>query len=204
MWELINRIVNQLITHDPEASQKLAALDGKNIQIEVSDLPLNILIQIEKDRLTIFSNEQYEHAHTTIRGPMSAYVALLLSKNLQAAIEKGLVIEGDLQAGQLFRNLAMNLEIDWEELLSHYTGDIVANSFGNFIRTAKHKRRQFFDSLSRNISEYLLEERDMLPRKEEVDQFLQAADDLRHQVDRLEARIKYLGITSGNSGTHHP
>ncbi len=210
MWDFISRIVNQLIAQDPDAAQKLSALEGKYIQIEVSDLPLYTLIHIVNEQIAIIPNgDSFVNsfgntlgnsfkAHTTLRGPMAAYLALLLSKNMQAAIKKGLVIEGDLDAGQIFRNLAMNLDIDWEEWLSHYTGDVVANGIGQFIRIAKQKKKTFFESLSLNISEYIQEERYFLPRKEEVDQFINGVDELKHQVDRLEAKMQHL------KGTHFP
>jgi ubiquinone biosynthesis protein UbiJ len=84
------------------------------------------------------------------------------------------------------------LDIDWEEHLSHLTGDIVAHKMGNLVRGIFSWGKQTTKILSQDAAEYLQEESRELPNRREVDAFLKNIDILRSDVDRLEMRVSRL------------
>ncbi|MCK4586952.1 MAG: hypothetical protein KAU29_06400, partial [Gammaproteobacteria bacterium] len=81
---------------------------------------------------------------------------------------------------------------DWEEHLSHVTGDIVAHKMGNLVRGIFSWSKNTTEILGQDAAEYLQEESRELPNRREVDGFLKNIDTLRSDVDRMEMRVSRL------------
>ncbi len=94
-------------------------------------------------------------------------------------------------AGTCSRSLA-SFSVDWEELLSGYLGDVAAHQLGNGGRAAAQWLAETRATLERDIAEYLRNEAELLPERWQIRQFLTAVDELRSDIDRLDARIKRL------------
>ena len=101
-------------------------------------------------------------------------------------------IEGDDQTAHRFSEALGGLDIDWEEQLSHITGDIAAHEIGRGLRALAREGKRIGRSSGDNLSEYLTEEARLLPHRFEVDDFLSEVDALRDDVERLAARITLL------------
>jgi len=101
-------------------------------------------------------------------------------------------ISGDVTLGQRFESVLRELDIDWEEQLSHLVGDAAAHQVGNLVRDALQWGAKSVDTLGRDLTEYLQEESRQLPQRDEVNKFLAAVDVLRNDVERLDARVKRL------------
>jgi ubiquinone biosynthesis protein UbiJ len=101
-------------------------------------------------------------------------------------------IDGDTESGHRFKQLLATVNIDWEEQLSQYSGDVIAHQLGRFLRHGKEWLQDSRQRLDRNLSEYLQEEIKLLPQQEEVDQFMSDVDALRADTDRLLARFERL------------
>jgi ubiquinone biosynthesis protein UbiJ len=109
-------------------------------------------------------------------------------------------ISGDAELGQQFSEILEALDIDWEEHLSHFTGDLVAHKLGNVVRGALSWGRQTVDTLGQDVAEYLQEESETVPNQDEAEGFMSQVDVLRTDVDRMEARVKRL---ENNLAAHH-
>jgi ubiquinone biosynthesis protein UbiJ len=107
-------------------------------------------------------------------------------------------IEGDAEVAQAFRDLLKAAQPDVEEELSRLIGDVGAHQLGNLARGALQFGQRVADTFARNVSEYLQEESRDLMTRVEVDEFIEAVDQLRDGVDRAEARLaqmrKELGV----------
>jgi ubiquinone biosynthesis protein UbiJ len=101
-------------------------------------------------------------------------------------------IDGDNQSAQRFSKALASLDIDWEEQLSHVTGDIAAHEIGRGVRAALHEGRRVASTGRENLSEYLTEEARLLPHRLEIEDFLAEIDTLRDDSERLAARIALL------------
>lgn len=97
-----------------------------------------------------------------------------------------------MELGQEFSEILEALDIDWEEHLSHLTGDLVAHKVGNLVRDVFAWGKQAADTLGQDVAEYLQEENEALPNRDEVENFLSQVDVMRTDVDRMEARVQRL------------
>ena len=90
------------------------------------------------------------------------------------------------------QNTLREIEIDWEELLSKYTGDAVAYQLGRGARAAHSFGQRLRDNLRQDLRDYLQDNIQASATQDEVDQFIQDVDKVRATADRLEARLNRL------------
>jgi ubiquinone biosynthesis protein UbiJ len=130
---------------------------------------------------------------TILSGTPLAMAKMALGPDASKVLFAGEVtIRGDVETGQQFKRLLDELDIDWEELLSRYSGDLVAHKLGNMVRATTAWGQQALNILGQDAAEYLQQEGQDLPLPTAVQQFMQEVDDLRDGTARLEARVTRL------------
>ena len=101
-------------------------------------------------------------------------------------------IRGDTELAHQLSKILGAMDIDWEEQLSHLTGDLIAHRVGNLLRATRDWGANSNATLSLDIQEYLQEELRLLPGRLEIEHFLGSVDTLRDDVERLQARMTLL------------
>lgn len=194
---LLERSVNTYLRLDPETLSRIADLQGRVLKIEIHDWnPPNICFYIrpEANGVKIFRH-YHEKPDAIIKSPLTHLIRTgLKSKTNPAKLAQELEIEGDIEFAQTISHILQNIEIDWEEYLSHYIGDVSSHQIGRFVRGFYQFTCEAFQQLQRNVSEYLQEESGLLPPREEIEDFFADVRILCDDVDRLEARIKLLNL----------
>lgn len=184
--------INQVVALDPDTVERMRSLQGKVIAIELQGLNVCLYLIPRAQGLNVFGHYEGE-ADTVLRGTPVAMAKMGLAKEAGDVLFAGDVeITGDVELGQQFRNILDGLDIDWEEHLSHFTGDIIAHKLGNLVRGVVKWGKESANTLSQDAAEYFQEESRDLPNPGEVENFLKAVDMLRSDVDRLQARITRL------------
>lgn len=110
------------------------------------------------------------------------------------------ILAGDELLAQNFIDALRGIEIDWEEQLSHLTGDLVAFKVGQGVRafltqsntTQDHLRNHLTNHLGQTIKEYLHFELNALPTQAQVTRFTQSNQQTAQAVDVLSDRIERL------------
>ncbi len=191
---MLNRIINRVIQFDASTKTRLAHLDGKCLYLQISDLKLDFDIFFTKTNIRLQSKKigTQNEAQVQVKAPVAALIAFAGSKKIKEATERGLIIEGDIELAHEIQNFVMGLDIDWEEMLSRYTGDIFAHAFFQGIRKAENKKRGIIENLSFSARNFLQEEQRLLPTAIEVEYFNHSVDELRNEVDRLEMRVQLI------------
>jgi ubiquinone biosynthesis protein UbiJ len=101
-------------------------------------------------------------------------------------------VSGDATVGQRFAESFKALDLDWEEPLAKTFGDVAGHHMAKFVRSAAAFGMRASDSFSHSLSEYLTEETGWVLGRNELNDFYDQVDELREDVDRLEARVKRL------------
>ena len=163
-------------------------LPGHCVCMQLDGLDIPIYFRFTDDAVFLF--DAYEQQpDTTIQGTPLALLASGLSGE---AHTRDLKIDGDLQVAQAFEKLLAKIDIDWEEIVSRYTGDAVAVQLGEFARTFRQWGRQSASAFADDLRDYLQIEARQLPLPAEVDRFNDAVDEVRAAVERFEMRVDRL------------
>jgi ubiquinone biosynthesis protein UbiJ len=188
---LLEEIGNRALRLDADTLRRLGEMDGKVIGLRVlrdAQPPLEFFVFPSAAGLQL--REQVDRIpDVTISASSVMFARLAFGRPLAAG---EIQVSGDMDLGQRFQRLLGKIDIDWEERLSHFTGDIVAHQLGNAARGLRVFGRQAFDTLTRDVSEYLQEEARLVARREQVERFLNDVDRLRADTDRLEKRLERL------------
>jgi ubiquinone biosynthesis protein UbiJ len=186
---LLERAVTQARADSPRAVELLAELSGRTLRVQVLGTPFIVRIQSDGQALHL---RQGESADATIVGAPLSLLALA-GRDPQAVITRGDVrIDGDAQIAQRFRELGMLLRPDLEAGLSQLFGRSGAHVAILGLRAAQTWARATAWTATQNIAEYLAHERGDLVSRAESEHFLRGVDQLREQVDRIEARLNRL------------
>lgn len=182
--------MGSLLRLDPEALERAAAMAGKTIAVELAGLGQTIYLSPEAAAIRLRADHSGE-VHVRIRGTPLALLAMSADSE-GASVASGVEIIGDVALGRHLQSLLAAFSVDWEELLSGYLGDVVAHQLGNGGRAAAQWLAETRATLERDVAEYLRNEAEILPERWQIRQFLTAVDELRSDIDRLDARIKRL------------
>ena len=184
--------LNQYLTLDEDVNLFLSPIAGKVIAINI--LPFNETFYFCPTENEIQLLETYvSEVDATISGTLSALGLMGLSSTPMRSIFSGdVVIEGDTQVVHKFQQLFEKLDIDLEEKLSQFTGDVIAHNIGNFFRSGQNWTKETIETFKLNSKEFLQEETRDLPTETEANILNQQIDEIRSDFDRLSARIALL------------
>lgn len=193
---ILAKAMNAYIGLDPDTAVKLKALAGQTVRLEITGLPLNLNFNIDllfnSTGIEILQNYQGV-VNTTLRGTPLALMKLGLGPTSASSFFNSEVsISGDLELGQTVKNILDHMEIDWEEHLSHFIGDVPAHQLGNAARAAQQFGQQASESLRKSLSEYLHEEKRLVVTQAELTDFFDDVSQVRNDVERLAARVELL------------
>jgi ubiquinone biosynthesis accessory factor UbiJ len=184
--ETIVRVLNHLLAGQPWLRERLVAHAGRACRLEV--FPLTLQLRVAEDG-ALRHDPHAQETDATIR--MSAVsAARLLAGDERARAE--IDLSGDPVLAGALRSVLQELRWDVEEDLSRVVGDIAARRLVQGARSAASWQASAARSVAANLAEYLVEERALLARKDEVQRWAQEVGELRDAVERLEKRIQSL------------
>ena len=190
--------LNKYLALDADASVFLKPLAGKIVAFKIMPLDWVVYLCPTEDSIQLLEHYQGE-ADTILTGSVGALAMMGLSTNPMRSIFSGAVkIEGDMATGKRFQRLFDQLDPDFEEQLSHYTGDVIAHKTGQIFRSGHAWGQATLTTLQLNISEFLQDETRDLPPQPEVDIFFKKVDELRSDFERVAARVNSLQQTLQN------
>ncbi len=183
---------NQYLSLDPEALPRFESMEGKVIAVEILGLNESVYLFPGADSIMVMSDFDGE-ADATISGSPIALAKLGVADDAASIMFSGEVkISGDTRLGNQFKKVLSQLNIDWEEQLSKFVGDVAAHQVGNAVQSFSKWFRRSKQSLELDVGEYLQEESRLIPTNAELNKFIKDVDVLREDVDRLQAHIERL------------
>jgi len=189
--EALEQGINTALRLDPDGSAALGRLTGKVIAIELEGSPLTLYCLPGPGSLTLLTHYAGE-PDTILSGRPLALFKLVSGDSRRVLFEGEVKICGDVELGQHFKQVLDRLHLDWEEGLSHLTGDVVAHKAAHLLQEVVTWWGNARARVEVNGAEYLQQEIGVLPTRTEVEQFYQDVESLRDDVARLSARFELL------------
>ena len=184
---------NRLLSLDQQVVDRCRDLQGYCIQIHITDLDFNVYCHPGSWGMRLSLDEPAKTVDATISGRVVALISLATQEDkVSTSIREGVSINGNASVAQQTQKIFSEMELDWEEALSQYTGDILAYRIHQQARNASQWLRKSVNSLSQTTSEYLREESRLSPTQVEFERFQQQATMLKQGVERAEVRLRHL------------
>jgi ubiquinone biosynthesis protein UbiJ len=196
----IELAMNQLLKLDDDSQQRLKKLSGKSLQVAIKELPWPLLFTFSEqiDVRTVFASDKDldpipEPADCLIELDLETLPKLKDSSQLTKLIQqKQLSLIGDIYVAQTFSALLKDLDIDWEEQLSQYTGDVVAHQTFTSMRTMFDTAKAQIEQSTIELGERLTQSDSIAVKPSEVIEFSRDVSVLRSATERLSARVALL------------
>lgn len=188
----VEHIINRLISDDKDALLRMARLSGKCIELCIVNKSIRIYIWPSSSGVKLDTTSE-DRVDVTIKGSTSDMLSYVLAaKESTSSQKRNLEVIGDIGLAQEFQNIMKSIDIDWEEYLSAYTGDVLAHTLGNIFKAGAEYTAYASNKMREDISEYLMYEKRVLLSDIEVNEFISKIDVLRDDVERLKIRIDRL------------
>jgi len=192
---VIETALNKLLTLDTSSPQRMTALKEKTVGVNVVELKQPLFFNFSERRVEVLG--QYEGdvaAQLTL--DISALMTLKNNGDINALIKSDkLSLNGDIKTLQVFADLLTKLDIDWQEHLSVYTGDVLAFKLSQSINKLAKAASNQAEKTQHHVSDYLTQEARLMIGKLEFVHFSDQVDQLSEQTLHLERQINKLRIT---------
>lgn len=189
---LIEKSINTLVALDEQSAQSLNRLSGRRLLIYVKDLDQYFLLAFSS-QVQLLLGEADSDNDCFLSLSMDSIPSLMKNQHLTQLIKQDkLDIEGDLHLAQDVANLFLKLEIDWEEKLSAYTGDVAANQIFKMAKSARKQLSSQGEKIRRVMSEGALEEKKIAAPALAVAHYSDQVNELRASLARLDKRLGRL------------
>ena len=189
---IVETVINRYLALDPEMLDKMAAFSGKVIKLEIIGISTPLYMLPDSNGMQIRTEHDGE-ADTILRGtPISLFKMGLVSNAATLLLKGDVEISGDTRLGHQFKNVFSQMDIDWTEPLAELVGDTLAYQIQQSGKKITGWGRGVFESATMSFSEYLQEESRDAVTETELNIFNADVDQLRNDVDRLQAKINAL------------
>ena len=116
----------------------IAHIDNKIISLRVDDIDLGSFFLCLNSRIFVIDNNQNKKTDVEIIINKTSFLLLFKGVTLEDLIEKeDIEINGSIKTAQQLADLLASSSIDIEELISQYTGDIIAHQIGRSFKQIK-------------------------------------------------------------------
>lgn len=192
--------MNQLLKLDDDSQQRLKKLSGKSLQVVIKELPWPLIFTFSEqiDVRTVISSQSDsepsdEPVDCLIELNLETLPKLKDSSQLTMLIQqKKLNLIGDIYVAQTFSALLKDLDIDWEEQLSRYTGDVVAHQTFTSMRALFDTAKTQIERGAIELGERLTQSDSIAVKPSEMMEFSRDVTGLRSATERLLARVALL------------
>jgi ubiquinone biosynthesis accessory factor UbiJ len=185
----LEALLNRVLALDEESAQRIAALEGRAIAIEIRQPALALRLLVEGGRLRVgpaFEGDSQLRLSATV----GSFLSMALRRDASSPLPAGKVeMSGDLELARRVEELLRKFHPDVEEAFSRVFGDVLGFQLAQAFKGAFDGVRDGARTLAQDGADYLREESRDLIAPAEMERFLDDVDDLRERGDRLQARV---------------
>ncbi len=184
----LENLLNRGLPRSPRARQLCAELAGARVAIDVRGLA-TLLVESDGQQLKLTTGAA-ESAQARISGGALALASLGGAGGAETLRSGAVEMSGDLALAEKMRELLVLLRPDPEEELARAIGDVPAHQLGRMARAVLSFGQRAGQTAARNFAEYFAHERRDLVSAAEARSLLAGIDQVRDQIERLEARLE--------------
>ena len=184
--------LNSLQLWDRQGLARRKKLAGKVFSIELKELPKPFFFVISAQKVDVLGAFEGQ-PDVMVKLSITALDELKDSAKTTSLIKQDkLEVTGDIQLLQQFAQLLTEMDIDWEDELSRFVGDVFAHKFCYGLGQLQQAAGQQLCRLQQNVAEIITEEYRLAPGPLEVAYFCDEVSALEKNTDASLARLNKL------------
>lgn len=182
--------LNHALSLDPDTQAKLAALDGRSVQLHLQGVNIALAVTVQGDRLRV--GPAPERSDLRVAATPGSLLSMLFRRHDESLAPGKVDIAGDAELARRLEKLASGFAPDFEEAFTRSFGDVLGVPLAKALREGLAHARETASHLSEDGAAWLRDETRMAVAPGEMESFLDDVDALRERTERLEARLARL------------
>jgi ubiquinone biosynthesis protein UbiJ len=187
----LEAIINKALQYDPATLNTLETHFGKSLAVEITELDFILCFHFGRQ---VMVTNYCEDPTIKLQGSIPALISLALSDSTNLA-KSGVCAKGNTAFLAEIKSIARRMDIDWEDAINQWLGDVVGHQVAGGIRRQFGWINDRRVNSERLLKEFLTEELRATPSQPELETFNSTVDQLYLKTDRLSARIQQLDAT---------
>lgn len=184
--------LNALLRTDTASLRRLRALSGQVILCQSSQPSFRLYLIMHAEGIQL-AQHWAAPADCTLSATASQLVQLGMSQEKTRILHQpGLSIEGQSGVLMEFAQILEDMQLDWQYLLHRWLGPVAAGLISGHVEQRSGWLKHNAASLQVRFSDYLAEETRLLVGHNEAQVRFNELDQLKLQLDRLEARTALI------------
>lgn len=180
--------INTALKADPSSRKKLSELAERSLEVQCSQPDLSFQIVFCENSILVNGNPQNK-SDAKISGTVSSFLQIATSQNHHSLAATGLSVEGNANLLTSIQNIAKQLEIDWEDLLTPIGPPALTHTVASGLKSIGSLIQRNKTFVEQNLSSVLADELQCIPSELELSQFYDEVDNIAARAQRLDARI---------------
>lgn len=182
--------LNHTLSLDPDTQQKLAALNGRSVQLHLRGPELALAVTVDEKRLKV--GPPQDDSQLKVAATPGSLLAMLFRRDDDGIAPGKVEIAGDAELARRLEKLASKFAPDFEEAFARSFGDVLGVPLAKAMRTGLAHARDTASHLTEDTADWLRDEARVAMAPGEVEGFLDGVDDVRERSERLESRVQRL------------
>jgi ubiquinone biosynthesis accessory factor UbiJ len=182
--------LNHTLSLDPDTQQRLAALNGRSVQLHLRGPEIALAISVEGERLQV--GPPQDGSQLKVAATPGSLLAMLFRRDDDGIAPGKVEIAGDAELARRLEKLASKFAPDFEEAFARSFGDVLGVPLAKAVRKGLLHARDTASHLTDDTADWLRDEARVAMAPGEVEGFLDGVDHLRERSERLQARVQRL------------
>jgi ubiquinone biosynthesis protein UbiJ len=182
--------LNHTLSLDPQTQQKLAALNGRRVQLYLRGPELALEITVEDGRLQV--GPPTADSQLKVAATPGSLLAMLLRRDDDGIAPGKVEVAGDAELARRLEKLAGKFAPDFEEAFARSFGDVLGVPLARAVRKGLAHARESGAHFTEDAADWVRDEARVALAPGEVETFLDDVDALREHGERLESRVQRL------------
>ncbi|WP_100550921.1 SCP2 sterol-binding domain-containing protein [Caedibacter taeniospiralis] len=189
----INFLLDKILSLDPQKSYLLDRLKQRTLTIQLNDFAMRFCLIPTADNL-IFDVADGTHQTNILSADSGVLIAMALSASPQRYIQKAEAsFEGDMYVLEAYRDFFKAIHPDLMFTLTQGQTTTLSSLLSKPFDAIKHWWLVSKAQFPIELREYLQYEKELIPCKEELEDFFTDVQQLKQDVERVTARLeRYL------------
>ena len=182
--------LNHTLSLDPDTQQRLAALNGRSVQLHLRGPEIALAVTVEDSRLKV--GPPQDDSQLRVAATPGSLLAMLFRRDEDGIAPGKVEIAGDAELARRLEKLASKFAPDFEEAFARTFGDVMGVPLAKAVRKGLAHARETAAHLTEDGADWLRDEARVALAPGEVEGFLDGVDNLRERSERLESRVQRL------------
>lgn len=187
--------LNHTLSLDPDTQQKLAALNGRSVQLHLRGPEIALAVTVDNSRLKVSPPAEPDSvpgSQLRVAATPGSLLAMLFRRDDDGIAPGKVEIAGDAELARRLEKLAGKFAPDFEEAFARTFGDVLGVPLARAMRKGLAHARTSAAHLTEDGADWLRDEARLASAPGEVEGFLDGVDELRERSERLDSRVQRL------------